>query len=203
MSLTRSLFNEFRPFFRMLEEPLTRPFPAVTPRFNRHFIDHPFWSENAWPRPAVDLSEEGNNYIVEAELPGVKKENVEVRVGDSGRSITIEGKIVRGTAQPATTDTDASVTQTTESGAAPSGESLSVPDSPSHNLSGVDSDPGPAEQSQISTERTFRGTSTFTRTVWLPHPIDSAGVKAKLEDGVLTLTVPKAVEQGSTRINVE
>ena len=195
----------------MLEEPLTRPFPAVAPRFNRHFIDHPFWSENAWPRPAVDLSEEGNNYIVEAELPGVKKENVEVRVGDGGRSITIEGKIVRGTAQPATasatqgatTDTDASVTQTTESAAVPSGMSLSAPDSPSHNLSGVNSGPGPAEQSQISTERTFKGTSTFTRTVWLPHPIDSAGVKAKLEDGVLTLTVPKAVEQGSTRINVE
>lgn len=61
-----------------------------------------------------------------------------------------------------------------------------------------------AEQSQpISTERHFAGTSTFTRTVWLPRPIDSSGVSAKLEDGVLTLTVPKAVEQGSTRINVE
>ena len=46
---------------------------------------------------------------------------------------------------------------------------------------------------------------TITRTVWLPRPIDSSGVKAKLEDGelTLTLTVPKAVEQGSTRINVE
>ena len=197
MSLTRSLFNEFRPLFRMLEEPLTRPFPAVAPRFNRYFIDHPFWSENAWPRPAVDLSEEGNSYIVEAELPGVKKENVEVRVGDGGRSLTIEGKIVRGTAQEATTD--APVTQSTESATASSGQSLR--DSPSKYMSGADS--GPAEQSQISTERTFTGTSTFTRTVWLPRPIDSSGVKAKLEDGVLTITVPKVVEQGSTRINVE
>ena len=201
MSLTRSLFNEFRPFFRILEEPLTRPFPAVAPRFNRHFIDHPFWSESAWPRPAVDLSEEGNNYIVEAELPGVKKENVEVRVGDGGRSITIEGKIIRGTAQPVAQEatTDAPVTQNAVSAAAPGGESLS--DSPPDKLSGANS--GPPEQSQISTERTFTGTSTFTRTVWLPRPIDSSSVKAKLEDGVLTLTVPKAVEQGSTSINVE
>ena len=201
MSLTRSLFNEFRPFFRMLEEPITRPLPAVAPRFNRHFIDNPFWSESAWPRPAVDLSEEGNNYIVEAELPGVKKENVEVRVGDGGRSITIEGKIVRGTAQPVAQEatTDALATQNTESAVAPSGESFS--DSPSNNLSGANS--GLPEQSQISTERTFTGTSTFTRTVWLPRPIDSSGVKAKLEDGVLRLTVPKAVEQGSARINVE
>ena len=201
MSLTRSLFNEFRPFFRMLEEPINRPFPAVGPRFNRHLIDNPFWSESAWPRPAVDLSEEGNNYFVEAELPGVKKENVEVRIGDGGRSITIEGKIVRGTVQPAAQEaiTDAPATQNTESAAAPSGESFL--DALSNNLSGANS--GLAEQSQISTERTFTGTSTFTRTVWLPRPIDSSGVKAKLEDGVLTLTVPKAVEQGSTRINVE
>jgi HSP20 family molecular chaperone IbpA len=202
MSLTRSLFNEFRPFFRMLEEPLTRPFPVLASRSNRHFLDHPFWSENAWPRPAVDLLEEGDKYIVEAELPGVKKDNIEVRVGDGGRSITIEGKIVRGTSQPAAQDaaTAASTTQSTESTVAPSGKSLS--DSPTDNLPGADS--GLAEQSQqISTERTFSGTSTFTRTVWLPRPIDSSGVKAKLEDGVLTLTVPKAVEQGSTRINVD
>jgi len=203
MSLTRSLFNEFRPFFRMLEEPLTRPFPVLAPRFNRHFIDHPFWSESAWPRPAVDLSEEGNNYIVEAELPGVKKENVEVRVGDGGRSITIEGKIVRGTSQPAAqeTTTNVSATQSTDSAAASNGALLSEPPIKSIDLTLVLT---AAEQSQqFSTERPFTGTSTFTRTVWLPRPIDSSGVRAKLEDGVLTLTVPKAVEQGNTRINVE
>ena len=106
----------------MLEEPLTRPFPALAPRFNRHSLDHPFWPENAWPRPAVDLSEEGNNYIVEAELPGVKKENLEVRVGDGGRSLTIEGKIIRGT-QPAVPEApkNASAAQSTEAAAAPSG----------------------------------------------------------------------------------
>jgi HSP20 family molecular chaperone IbpA len=202
MSLTRSLFNEFRPFFRMLEEPLARPFPVLAPRFNRHFLDHSFQSENAWPRLAVDLSEEGNNYIVEAELPGVKKENVEVRVGDGGRSITIEGRIVRGTPQPAAQEatTNASAAQRADPVVTPSGEkSLSDPplDYPSADFGLI------GQSQQISSERAFTGTSTFTRTVWLPRPIDSSGVKAKLEDGVLTLTVPKAVEQGSTRINVE
>ena len=41
------------------------------------------------------MTEEGPNYIVEADLPGVKKENVEVRVGDGGHSVTIEGRIFR------------------------------------------------------------------------------------------------------------
>lgn len=45
-------------------------------------------------QPALDVSEHGNDYIVEAEIPGVKKENLEVRVGDNGRSLTIEGKIL-------------------------------------------------------------------------------------------------------------
>lgn len=42
--------------------------------------------------PAVDVHEDGNEYVVEAELPGVKKENLEVIIGDGGQSLTIEGK---------------------------------------------------------------------------------------------------------------
>lgn len=41
----------------------------------------------------MDLSEQGNEYIVEAEVPGVKKENLNVQVGDGGRSITVEGQL--------------------------------------------------------------------------------------------------------------
>ncbi|KZT58662.1 HSP20-like chaperone, partial [Calocera cornea HHB12733] len=44
---------------------------------------------------AVELTEEGKEYIVEAELPGVKKEDLEVRVGEGGKSLTIEGKVVK------------------------------------------------------------------------------------------------------------
>lgn len=43
----------------------------------------------------MDVSEDGNQYIVETELPGVKKEDVAVRIGDGGRSVTIEGNIIQ------------------------------------------------------------------------------------------------------------
>ncbi len=43
----------------------------------------------------MDVSEDGKNYVVETELPGVKKEDMEVRIGDGGRSVTIEGKILQ------------------------------------------------------------------------------------------------------------
>lgn len=39
----------------------------------------------------MDLQNEDGRYVLLAELPGVKKENLEVHVGDKGRGITIQG----------------------------------------------------------------------------------------------------------------
>jgi hypothetical protein len=75
----------------MLEEPLGRS--AVAPIYpQRTLFDDPFFPSPAAIRPAVDVTEEGDKYILEADLPGVKKENVDIRIGDGGRSVTIQGK---------------------------------------------------------------------------------------------------------------
>jgi HSP20 family molecular chaperone IbpA len=94
MSITRQLFNEFRPLFRLLEEPLSGRFGAFGIP-SRSIFDDPFFTAPRLARPAVDIAEDGNHYVVETELPGVKKEDVEVRIGDGGRSITIEGNIIQ------------------------------------------------------------------------------------------------------------
>lgn len=101
MSLARHFFREFRPFFRLFEEPLTRS-PAYYGSPSRALFDDPFFQSAGFSlsRPAIDVTEEGNGYVVEADLPGVKKENVEVRIGDGGRSLTIEGKITRRSTAP-------------------------------------------------------------------------------------------------------
>ena len=92
MSLTRQLLRDMRPFFRMFDEAFRTPaygFPHM-----RSLLDDPFFRDTTSIRPAVDVTEQGNNYIIEAELPGVKKENVQVRIGDGGRSVTIEGRVI-------------------------------------------------------------------------------------------------------------
>jgi HSP20 family molecular chaperone IbpA len=62
----------------------------------------------------------------------------------------------------------------------------------------------PAGNSPLSIERSFTGNSRFMRTVWLPRPADANNVTAKLEDGILTLRIPKAAEQNdAVKINVE
>jgi len=92
MSIAHQLFHEFCPLFHMLEEPLTHPqfygIPSHTSDLFNNF--------NAFlTHPAISIKEEGNKYILDADLPGVRKENVEVCIGDNGRSVTIEGKVVK------------------------------------------------------------------------------------------------------------
>ncbi|KAH7928398.1 HSP20-like chaperone [Leucogyrophana mollusca] len=185
MSIARQLFHEFRPLFHMLEEPFGRA-PAANGFPHRSLLDDPFFHSPSALRPAVDLTEEGDKYILEADLPGVKKENVDIRIGDGGRSVTIEGKAFsrrnedavqpeRGTSQ------DAGAQATIQGSDAITEQS----------------------SNQLSTERLYTGSSRFTRTVWLPRAVDSAKVSAKLSDGILTLTIPKAEDKGSVKIEVE
>ncbi|KAJ6559200.1 HSP20-like chaperone [Mycena vulgaris] len=160
MSIARHFLREFRPFFQMLDEPLTRS-PIAFAR-SRSLFDDPFFTLNRsmMREPAVDVSEAANGkYVVEAELPGVKKEN-------------IEGKLL------ATTE----------------GENRGTAGEGSTQLS--------TEQSnQISTERSVIG--NFSRTVFLPRPVDSDKVAAKLEDGILRITLSKAEDRASVSVSVE
>lgn len=212
MSLTRQFFRELRPFFHMLEEPFGRAPTAAYPAFRdlspRSLFDDAFFAGpgSGALRPALDVSEQGDSYVVEADLPGVKKENVHVRVGDGGRSLTIEGEVfARSPQEPV------QAPPTTE------GASSEAPSSSAEGMfSAIMSMPGtlvadenfvitqPEQRATaIATERVFSGTSRFTRTVLLPQAVDSSKVTAKLADGVLTVTVPKAADTGSVTINVE
>lgn len=200
MSLTRQFMREMRPLFRMFEEPLRTPaymgFPAM-----RSMLDEPFFQYPTSLRPAVDISEQGNNYIVEAELPGVKKENVQVRIGDGGRSVTIEGKVVRGEGQaPAAAPTEGEAPAAPAQGAEGTQRVAETVNATEDTSTGAVTE---SAANQLSSERSFVGAASFTRTVWLPRQADPAGVTAKLNDGVLTVTIPKATDPGSVQVTVQ
>ncbi|KAI0661909.1 HSP20-like chaperone [Cubamyces menziesii] len=194
MSLTRHFFRELRPLFRMLEEPFGRSPSYMGGRFPpREFFDDPFFNSPSMLRPAVDVSEQGDRYVVEAELPGVKKENVNVRIGDGGRTLTIEGKVFSRSGEP-------QQAQTADASSSAAGSSGTTDGASEGTQALTTKQP---ELTALSTERLFSGTASFTRTVVLPTPVDSSKVTAKLSDGVLTVTVPKAEDTGSVQINVE
>jgi HSP20 family protein len=102
--------------------------------------------------PAVDIEEQEDTYVVEAELPGVKREDVNIEV--SGNELTISGDVkVR-------------------------------------------------EREGIIRRRTRR-VGEFEFRVVLPNEVNAEGIDAKLNDGVLTVRVPKAERAQRRRIEVK
>jgi HSP20 family protein len=61
---------------------------------------------------------------------------------------------------------------------------------------------GADKQVSATNQNGWSGTRTFTRTIWLPHPINTEGVKAKLEDGILTIRAGRANEK-NVNVSVE
>ena len=93
--------------------------------------------------PRIDVTENERSYQIEADLPGVTKNDLKVSV--DGPRVTIEAEVRRETEHK-------------------EGESV------------------------IHTERVVR---KYARSFELPHEVDDAQAAAKLEHGVLRLTLPK------------
>ncbi|KAG6820180.1 hypothetical protein H0H93_004311 [Arthromyces matolae] len=182
MALSRKMMHDM---FRILEEPITRADfgfgrNALFNGFNRPALGVGF------SRPALDVREEGDKYVLEAELPGVRKDNIEVRIGDAGKSVTIEGRVIESRGEPQ------------------NGESTKVAEAGADTSSAVTNAVATDEVgNQISSERSFVHNTSFRRTVWLPRPVDGEDVAAKLDHGILTITVKKAQDKGSVVVPVE
>jgi HSP20 family protein len=111
--------------------------------------DAPGWT------PPVDLFETPGEFVLTAELPGLRRDDIEIHAEDS--RITIRGA--------RTSSLDREI---------------------------------PCEQYH----RVERGHGHFSRAFALPEPIDTGAINADLKDGVLTVTMPKAVSRGTHRIEV-
>lgn len=103
-------------------------------------------SQSTDQAPRADLYEDEHHYFVTAELPGVSKSEVDV-------------KLVKGIL-----DISASVSRETADG---------------------------------------RKNISFKRSIALPDQVGDAEIRAKLEDGVLTVTLPKALAAQPRSITVE
>ncbi len=102
--------------------------------------------------PMADVEESDDAYLVEVELPGVKREDVSLEV--SGRRVTVSGERKE------------------------------------------------RERVGILRKRT-RSVGRFQYQVTLPGDVDEAGVEASMDQGVLTVRVPKAASERPRRIEVK
>lgn len=118
----------------------------------------PRWSEMAAPFegrwPKVDVVEKDDQVVVRAEVPGVKKDDLDV-------SITDDTVTIRGSTQEEKKE----------------------------------------EEGDYYRQEISRG--TFSRTVTLPGGVNGDKAKARFEDGVLELTLPKEERSKRRKIKVE
>lgn len=131
-----SPFEEIERFF---EEAWRRPFSllgSLMPRLK---------TETEVVAPAVDIYEEGDDLVFKAELPGLKKDDIEVKVTDD--FITISGEKKKE-------------------------EKIE-------------------EKNYYRYERSY---GSFSRTFRLPLEVQTDKAKAKFENGVLEIRIPKSEE---------
>jgi len=103
--------------------------------------------------PPMDLYETADRYVVTAEVPGVARDRMDVRVHDGRVTVT--------------------------------GERPVQPEAGEHY------------------HRIERGHGRFSRSFVLGQAIDAGAVSADLQSGVLTITIPKTMNAGPRRIDVE
>jgi HSP20 family protein len=132
-------------------------FSTMTDEMGR-LLDLPFFGRlnrfapAAWV-PAFDLYEDKDKLTVRAELPGLKKDQIQLTLKDDVLTVSGERK----------QDADAE------------------------------------KRDQIRRERVF---GAFERSVTLPYPVNQAGISAAYENGILTVTLPKAEEAKPRQIAI-
>jgi HSP20 family protein len=134
--------------------------------FDRFFTAPVAIANDAPParRPALDVSETERQYVVTLDVPGIKREDIQVSIEGRHVSIVAESK------------TEA----TTEAAAADEAK-------PEAAKPEAAADAAPAER-VILRERAF---ASYARSFTLPAEIDQSESQARLENGVLTLTLTK------------
>ncbi len=103
----------------------------------------------------IDVKENDGSYTVSAEIPGVKKEDIQVAV--EGGLVTVSAEVKQEDVQK-------------------------------------------MDDRVLRSERYY---GAVTRSIALPQDVDSAQAKAKYDNGVLTLTLPKKQGGNGQRLRIE
>jgi len=176
--------------------------------------DHPFLNFNSsFFREAnvnranrANVSETETEYQVEVEVPGYQKAEINIEFGGDGKSLTISGKSEKSFEQGPEDEQSKSHGVTVEE----------VPDE-AEKASGKKSSSGKGKSTAVTETNknrevgapagpkywiSERSIGSFSRTFSFRSPLDSEKAKATLENGVLTVVIPKASRQTAKRINI-
>lgn len=174
--------------------------------------------------PKFDVKETEHAYELHGELPGIERENVHLEFTEP-QSLTVRGKVERSYSEgepPAGLLEESKSGAAIESGAAldsgekgsPKPHPVTVEDDAEDGTvaksSGSSSNKDQQQVQQHHKQQkpatkywvSERSIGEFSRTFSFPTRVDSDNVSASLNNGILTVTVPKAKKHESKRISV-
>ena len=127
--------------------------------------------QTTWAPFGVDIREDQDHFYVEAELPGFKKDEIDVTLENQTLTITAEKNYENQQGNPGGNGGNKS----------------------------AKASEGQPQGDYLLRERRW---SRFQRSFTLPPTVDEASVNAKLNDGVLTITLNKREETKPRKISV-
>ena len=146
-----------------------------------------FGADNNAPRsPALDVAESDSAYIATLEMPGVAKENIRVSV--EGRVVTVQAQ--EQSAEP-------SAATQTSAGAAPAAETATATENTAEQAA-----ERTAERTAERVVYRERSAARYARRFSLPVEVEQGATVAKLDQGVLTLTLPKRSARNAATVTV-
>lgn len=132
--------------------------------------------------PRMDVEEHGDDYIVKLNLPGWKPQDVDVTI--NGNTLTVRGKETESTTEPR---------QGQQAQANQGGQS---------NQQGGQSHQQGEQQRRSFYHLRERMMTEFERSFSFPTELNANSAKAEFENGVLTLTLPKAETAKAHKIQI-
>lgn len=182
MSLFRTMptSGDFGPLFRLLDD------------YDVHRTSRGQGSSLRSFTPRFDVRESDDAYHLDGELPGIPQENIEIEFSDH------QTLVIKGRSERESTTTNSPPASTAEEG------------QNDNNNSGIvqtgNKDQSVTTKADNNKHRYWvseRSVGEFHRSFAFPGHVDQDKVKASLNNGILSVVVPKATAPGSKKITIE
>ena len=174
--------------------------PHLDPHYDHWVFDNNFgtfghvwqpdWSSfpsNGERTPPFDWFEHETLYTLQVEVPGVRKEDLTMHISDDGRSLTIEGKAERHGGAGKILDEGKTKERTSRI----------------KKVKKTMADGSTVYVSRIEKKHSVGSTVKFSRIVTLPGQVDGKRISAKLDNGLLTVSIPKLSTHKPRRIVID
>ena len=182
--------NEFAPIFRLLDDYDSHR-SSSSARTQSHIRAF---------QPKFDVRELPAAYELHGELPGIDQNAIDLEFSDP-HTLVVKGRVERTYEAGNNAAGQKSLKATVEDEAGSASEGGDGKDVAKAN--GKDGSKGKGKGDEATYWVSERSVGEFHRSFSFPSRVDQDAVKAKLENGILTVTVPKATAQKAKKISIE